>query len=68
MVSHMPRDLTLTAAEFDALKSVDGSMMRRGMTSEIEARLLQLALVERNRWSGILCQTTAGASRVLTGR
>jgi hypothetical protein len=65
--SYMTWGLELTAAEFAALKAVDGTMKQREMTPEIEARLLQLELIERTE-SGVLCQTAYGALRVLTAQ
>ena len=59
--------LELTAVEFAALKAVDGTVKQHKLTSEIEARLLQLELVERTE-SGVLCRTAYGALRLLTAQ
>ena len=65
----MAKAIVLTAAEFSALAAVDGTHAQPKMAAKLEARLIDLYLIERREWPyGPLWLTTPGARRVRAGK
>jgi hypothetical protein len=61
-------DLSLTNEEFAALRSIDGSMLQRRPTPELEIRLRNLSLIHRNGMSRLPARTAEGDALVKAGR
>jgi hypothetical protein len=65
----MTNEIALSAVEFTALVSVDGTSGQPQMPPEIKTRLTDLQLVERREWpNGPLCRTAIGNRRVRGGK
>jgi hypothetical protein len=59
----------LRAAEFSALRAVDGTRTQPEMSVKIKALLLDLNLIERREWpDGPLWRTARGDRRVREGK
>ena len=64
----MAREIVLTAIEFAALATVDGTPAQPELPPEIEARLIALHLIARRVWpDGPLWRTTIGNRCVRVG-
>jgi len=61
-------DLSLTNEEFAALRSIDGSMLQRRPTPEMEIRLRSLGLIHRNGMSRLPARTAEGDALIKAGR
>jgi hypothetical protein len=61
-------DLSLTNEEFAALRSIDGSMLQRRPTPEMEIRLRNLGLIHRNGMSRLPARTAEGDALIKAGR
>jgi hypothetical protein len=63
-MTHAP----LTDEEFAALRSIDGSMLQRRPSMELEIRLRGLGLIDRDGMSRLPVRTAAGDALVRAGR
>jgi hypothetical protein len=64
----MALKIVLTDSEYAALATVDGTRAQPKLTSEINARLRALHLIERREWpNGPLWRTTTGNRCVRVG-
>jgi hypothetical protein len=61
-------DLSLTNEEFSALRSIDGSMLQRRPSMEMEIRLRALGLIHRNGMSRLPVRTAEGDALVKAGQ
>jgi hypothetical protein len=60
-------DILLTNEEFAALRSIDGSILQRRPTPELEIRLRSLGLIHRNGMSRLPARTAEGDALVRAG-
>ena len=58
----------LTNEEFAALQSIDGSMLQRRPSMELEIRLRGLGLIHRNGMSRLPVRTAEGNALIKAGR
>ena len=63
-MTHTP----LTNEEFAALRSIDGSMLQRRPSMELEIRLRGLGLIHRDGMSRLPVRTAAGDALIKAGR
>ena len=61
-------DPSLTSEEFAALRSIDGSMLQRRPSMEMEVRLRSLGLIHRDGMSRLPVRTAAGDALIKAGR
>ena len=61
-------DLLLTNEEFTALRSIDGSMLQRRPSMEMEIRLRNLGLIHRDGMSRLPVRTAEGDALVKAGQ
>ena len=61
-------DLLLTNEEFTALRSIDGSMLQRRPSMEMEVRLRNLGLIHRDGLSRLPVRTAEGNAVIKAGR
>jgi hypothetical protein len=59
---------SLTSEEFAALQSIDGSMLQRRPSMELEIRLRGLGLIHRDGLSRLPVRTAEGDALVKAGR
>jgi hypothetical protein len=59
---------SLTSEEFAALRSIDGSMLQRRPSMEMEIRLRGLGLIDRNGMSRLPVRTAEGNALIKAGR
>ncbi|HTG18536.1 MAG TPA: hypothetical protein VK681_00755 [Reyranella sp.] len=60
-------NLSLTNEEFAALRSIDGSILQRRPSMEMEIRLRGLGLIQRDGMSRLPVRTAAGNALIKTG-
>ena len=60
-------DLSLTNEEFAALRSIDGSMLQRRPSPEMEIRLRSLGLIQRDGMSRLPVRTAEGNALIKAG-
>jgi predicted metal-dependent RNase len=61
-------DQLLTNEEFTALRSIDGSMLQRRPSMEMEVRLRNLGLIHRNGMSRLPVRTAEGNALIKAGQ
>jgi hypothetical protein len=61
-------DPSLTSEEFAALRSIDGSMLQRRPSMEMEIRLRGLGLIQRDGMSRLPVRTAEGDALVKAGQ
>jgi hypothetical protein len=61
-------DQLLTNEEFTALRSIDGSMLQRRPSMEMEVRLRNLGLIHRDGMSRLPARTAEGNALIKAGR
>jgi hypothetical protein len=59
---------SLTSEEFAALQSIDGSMLQRRPSMELEIRLRGLGLIDRDGLSRLPVRTAEGNALIKAGR